>query len=377
MIKKILSRLGIGVLLWGYLSGCVRPTGLDPAVPPGVVINCVLSYPEQEQRLWLSETFAPNGVGGESIPDADVVLKDETAGVRIGQFSYQEGGYWQINSQVIPSHRYCLSVALKDGRSLSAHTSVPANPEVVYSPFGEEEYSPSHYSSALFQIKTSTLYHTENLPPNPLWVYGLRYDAATRSWSILNRLITDCQAVDPFNQSGGGAISVWDSNSGLGVWERVSFHDAAYHYRYLRIPNPGEYEWSRPRASLLEESAPLVSRPWTRSFYLNGDFGDDFHQDPSFVDKWPYQEDIPSAGPSAGPVLNTGYVVFMFTSDEYDQYLKDVVSFEQKQELRDVTSLYERPSFYNNIEGGHGIFGACIRVYLPWYPPQPNSNGNL
>ena len=64
----------------------------------------------------------------------------------------------------------------------------------------------------------------------------------------------------------------------------------------------------------------------------------------------------------------------MFTSDEYDQYLKDAVTYQQKQDLKDLTSLYDHPSFYGNIQGGHGIFGARIRVFLPWYPPKTGAN---
>ncbi len=73
----------------------------------------------------------------------------------------------------------------------------------------------------------------------------------------------------------------------------------------------------------------------------------------------PYEDNILTTG-------QAGYLQFLTVSPEYDRYLKDVAQFELLQESTDIISIYRNTNIYSNIEGGIGIFGACVEQDLFW-----------
>ena len=64
----------------------------------------------------------------------------------------------------------------------------------------------------------------------------------------------------------------------------------------------------------------------------------------------------------------SGRFVFLFCSKEYDLYLRNVVSYQIRLLIDDVTTLYDSSNIYNNIQGGIGIFGAAITCSQLWQP---------
>ncbi|MBR1538336.1 MAG: DUF4249 family protein, partial [Bacteroidales bacterium] len=62
---------------------------------------------------------------------------------------------------------------------------------------------------------------------------------------------------------------------------------------------------------------------------------------------------------------NVGYVHFKAVSEEYDNYLKDVLQTDLLRET-DVIGIYRNTNHYTNIQGGTGIFGAEIDEKYYW-----------
>ena len=242
------------------LASCMRPTTLDPQVEPEVIVNCVLEYPGEEQVLYLSYARAVDGSGGEGIISAQVTLQDDSSGEDAVGFRHWGSGGWILPSQVIPGHRYTLKVEISGQPIIEASTTVP------------QSYQVQHDVSGRYSI--------DSLGEETLWVY-----------TPAERIMTDCTAVDPFNQS-----------------------EASYHRKYLRIPSPGAYE-------------------------------------PGWIQLYPNPEDISK-------------VVFMVCSEDYDRYLKDVLSYQIRLLINDITTFYDPSNIYSNIRGGYGIFGARVNCEL-------------
>lgn len=355
------------------LVSCVRPTALDPKAEPEVIVNCVLKYPHQEQELTLCYTTSPSGTGGEGIDAAIIVLHDETAGETLGEFSYQGGGRWVIPATVVPGHRYSLHIDVAGGPSLEASTTVPTIYEVKYEPWSTSRVLVSQYDSDFFTVKSSSCYHTEFLGEDAFWVYALSYDPATSCWNIVDRIMTECQSVDPFNQRGGALDHPGQSyvpKSILG-WKYATFREAVFHYRYLRIPLPGQYQYVEPSSfqKLTNWEIPSITRSSTTSFFLEPEVEEPYIAQEEW-ESWSKDHPLLSALPSAGPQQPGSQVVFMFCSEEYDRYLKGSLSYYLRQNSDDITAIYDRSNVYGNIQGGHGIFGACISYYLPWFPSR-------
>lgn len=337
-----------------------------------MIVNCVLKYPHEVQELLLCYTTSPGGTGGEGIDAAVILLQDETAGVNLGEFSYQGGGRWTIPAAVVPGHRYHLHIDVSGGPSLEASTTVPQLYDVRYEPWCISRLHLTAYDASLFEMKTSSCYHTEFLGEEVLWVYALSYDSTSSRWTIVDRIMTDCQSVDPFNQRGGALDSPGQDYEAKSVsgWKWATYRESVFHYRYLRIPSPGQYQYTPPffqQAGNWE--IPSITRSSATSFYLEPEM-----EAPSIAqEEWEsWSTDSPplSALPAVGPQLPGCQVVFMFCSEEYDRYLKGSLSYYVRQDSDDLTAIYDRSNVYGNIQGGHGIFGAGISYYLPWFPSR-------
>ena len=172
------------------LASCMKPTTLDPQVAPEVIVNCLLEYPREEQALYLSYARSIDGSGGEGIISAQVTLQDDTTGEDAAKLRHWGSGRWILPSRVIPGHRYTLRVEIPGQPVIEASTTIP------------HAYQVRHDSSP------NTCYYIDSLGEETLWIY-----------TPAERIMTDCTAVDPFNQSG-----------------------ESYHRKYLRIPSPAAYE---------------------------------------------------------------------------------------------------------------------------------------
>lgn len=361
------------------LSACMRPTDLDPKEEPEVIVNCVLVYPKEIQEVTLCYTKSSSGIGGEAIENATVSLKDNTTGEDMGQFNHQEGGRWILPVQVVPEHCYSLIVNIPDHPTIEATTTVPKAYHVAFDPWGLSTVIEDQLDSEVHIVKTSTCYHTESLGEDPLWIYALSYKSGGSLWEMAGKIISDCQAVDPFNQNGEiiptDALSVEERYFiGTASWERSVFGYSFFHNYYLRIPSPGTYQYEMP--SVLDLPGHLQSiRQATRSsptaFYLGLDLQEPFMQLEG-TESWSLSDPPVSVQPSTGPSQPASQVVFLFCSEEYDQYLKGALSYQIRHTGNDITAIYDRSNVYGNIPGGHGIFGAYITYYLPWYPAGYN-----
>ncbi len=376
LYRLISSALCLTLIL---LASCMRPTALDPKEEPEVIVNCVLVYPKEIQELTLCYTKSSSGIGGEAIENATVSLQDNTTGEDLGRFSHQEGSRWILPVQVVPEHRYSLIVDIPGHPTIEATTTVPKAYLVAFDPWGVSFVHETHYDAGVHFVRTSTCYHTDSLGEDPLWIYALSYKSGDIRWEMAGRIISDCQAVDPFNQN--GEIIPTDSLSteeryydGTASWERSIFGYSYFHSYYLRIPSPGKYQYETPSVSgFLGHLQDLhkATRSSPTAFYLGLDLQEPFMQLEG-IESWSFSDPPVSVQPSSGPSQPVSQVVFLFCSEEYDRYLKGALSYQIRQSGNDITAIYDRSNVYGNIPGGHGIFGAYITYYLPWYPAGYN-----
>ena len=71
------------------------------------------------------------------------------------------------------------------------------------------------------------------------------------------------------------------------------------------------------------------------------------------------------------PDESMGFVVVCVPSEEYDNFLKELFMFmEKKEDMEDLTLLYEMTNMHSNLSGAMGIFGAQVVYYLPWKKPE-------
>ena len=63
----------------------------------------------------------------------------------------------------------------------------------------------------------------------------------------------------------------------------------------------------------------------------------------------------------------TGYILFISPSYEYDLFLRETLSKKMQQDKwGDYASIFSRQNVYSNIDNGLGVFGARTEQKLPW-----------
>ncbi len=322
------------------ISSCVRPADLETG-EMSVVVNCILSYPSPTQTLTLSYSIPDGKDAGLAIDRAVVSLYDQTNGAVAGAFVPKGGGEWLASILINPGHQYRLDINVVGEEHISATTTVPESKEMPYWPNGIAMWVSDRSSSAMNKALCSTEYDLSVFDA-PVWIYIWNYNLSTGKHVIADRIAGNGQ-VDEFNRSGGSMVLDTE-------WKEHAFEYArSYHKKYLHYERGKggntfiAGEMATPFFTALGESPiirPSVDNPVT--LY---------------------------AKPSLIPEERMGYVVLLSVSEDYDRYLRDVITRKMKEEGDDITVLYDREQIYSNIEGGVGIFGAKLTYYLPWDEP--------
>lgn len=338
MMKQVLTPLVIAVLL--SFSACSRPADFGTK-EQSVAVNCVLSYPSSTQTLTLSYTI-PNGKGNAvAIDEAEVSLYDQTTGALAGIFMPMGAGLWQASISVTPGHQYRLDIDVKNEKYISAVTVVPESKEMAFLPNGVVTWTPYIESSTIHKALCSTKYDLSAFD-NPVWLYIWNYDPVTNMHVVADRIASSGH-VDEFNKSGGAVIldAEWK--------KRVFEWGGAYHSEYLRF---------EPRKNSSVFIAGDVSAPFFTAL-------DESSSSLPTVD----DPVILYATPAVMPMDQVGFVVLISVSEDYDKYLKDVITRKMKEDSGDIAILYDREQVYTNINGGVGVFGAKLTYYLSWDEP--------
>lgn len=356
------------------LPGCLRETDLDPKTEPKVVVQCILAFPQEEQELYLCSSIAPGGDRGTPIDEGTAILTDLTTGMEAGVFNPCGEGRWTLDYQVVPGHEYGLEVTVPGYSPIQAKTRVPDQYRVHYQHHalsgtywdGEkgEFYSEGSDSNLYW---SGTRFYADDFGTEALWVFSWNYDPLTGLISLGHKLGTTCPGVDPFNLTGEPMSSpelIKDFEYNKGVYFFHMFSHSRYHQNYLRIPDPGSCKWEETEYFSASHDKIFKRRQLT-FFYVEGDLTEGYEGVPERVEPTSYGE-LAYEDPAAEPLQRQSCMEMMTVSDEYDRYMKEIISYEQRQREGDLTVLYDRENIYSNITGGVGIFGARISYYLPW-----------
>lgn len=347
-MKNIL--LTISILL---AFSCMRPTALDPKEEPEVVVNCVLQYPHEEQELVLSWTTAPGGSAGAFITEGDVSLYDLTSGEEAGSFHYAGDGRWRLPRQLVPGNRYRLNVRIPHHDAIEAETTLP-NAYTLKNLLILRTYNT--VSSSSYSIALGTHYDLQSLGQETVWIAFLE----SPGQSVLHttkQIVVDTRACDPFNTLGELAESVPG-----GRYKYAKVNGYPYHAKWIRMEKPGSFrrkddDWGSGSKETFVYDI-ITERSSQIQVYPGENYGV-YYQDEDF--------EVDSIGPGIAPQDGPGRVVFMTVSEEYDQYMKEVYVYRNRERTEGLLFRYDRTNVYSNIVGGHGIFGAAISYYMPWF----------
>ena len=334
---------GIIALILLPLISCTRQADLDTG-ESSIVVNCILRFPSQIQELTLSYSV-PNGqMEGIPIDDAVITLYDNTDNSPSGEFVSIGGGHWQASISIYPGHEYRLTVNIDGENCVTAKTLVPDSKDMSYMPYGLLAWQWYPESNQTNHSLCSTSYDL-SVFETPVWMYIWNYDPKNKKHFVAENITTTHASADGFNKTGKQLPLVK-------LWEKRAFdYLNILHSKYLRIaPKDGHIEKCRT--------------------YIAGDFSGPFYSALTESELPTLQNPIINyTGPNTIPDEEKGYVVLLSVSNEYDKYLKDIITRKNKEAGDDFTILYDNTPLYSNINGGVGIFGAMLTYYLPWDVP--------
>ena len=337
----------MSALVISFFISCTRVTDLTPEGRGEVVVICVLTE-RAPQTLTLDLTDIASQSDRDALLDAVVTLFDETAGTMAGQFSKGEEKGWFLDYAAIPGHCYHLKVLIPGREELEATTTMPPRSSISYRfVFSGVGFSDQEEDDR----ELGMLYSTQSLPEGPVWVMGVNRDVSTGRYEVAPQIATSLSIADPFNVTDAvfrGANFLDEKE--LEKLKKINETDKAEFYgnveghplydRMLRIPSSREAD---------REAASYPPGYFSVAGPFNIDFEFDFN-------RWVLIESE-----------ETGYILFVSPSYEYDLFLKETLSKKLQQgKWGDYASLFSRKNVYSNIGNGLGVFGARTEQKLPW-----------
>lgn len=284
------------------LVSCTAVLDLDPRKQFVVVHAVLINEPRQVIDLCYSSYLSEDHMS--PIDHAKVWVEEENPDGTIRRtYAFDSIGDGRYESYFWPEFgtRYNLRVVLDGCPEITASTQYPCAENFV------DRASMRRYTYT-FETVCIPLY---------LWVYGQSYNLREDGYFQSLYICETDGFSDPFNE-----VAL------------LGFEGGQKHWRYLR------YEIN------MSTDSPMVSYDAVRNFtYFELSVFPDFYS-------W-------STASQYAP-----RVVFESVSEDYDRYLKDVVSLELKlehEEQNDFTSLYDPNSTYTNVKNAIGIFGASYR----------------
>ena len=326
MMKNIV----IGLILPLFLAvSCVEKIVLDPMEEMPVVVNCVLMTERTAQELDLYYAKRPSETAYVPITDAKVVVRDASG----NSYPFQwNGERW--TSDFVPAYktRYVLEIETRDGKKLSAETTVPDDYLLVPFPYFEKP-KPTMLRQGFFQYRTFYF-------ARPIGVSKFEpYSGELYAWITCGaRLSTDHIDVDIFNLIPGKS---WDLIlhpyfDQVKVYYDTYIEKLPLYQGFLRIHQRDSFTGSVPESLLYD--GRLGVEP-SNLFILISD------------------PELTELNEDGTPVMFKYRV--RFVSPEYDRFLKDLITNKWIHE-DELAQLYSMEPVYSNIAGGLGIFGAEV-----------------
>ena len=396
-----------------FLASCVEKIVMDPK-ERAVNIECVLENSET-QILHLNYTAYISENSYTPVEKADVKVIEYLKGKidylknREYKFLKVKDGEWSANFIPVPAAKYELEILIPGEDSITATTYYvedttmfrwfdylerlfpkdspgtralqPLETLTGYSTvLNTPEYSFSDVRNAEFPLFRFCSEHTF-----PLWIYGMDYDPAKDEYRqaelitipypdslrILSAVDPYYDWIDRFNVVDVKREDVaefrYPDDAGIEFPHVLEYGYPQYlhgeynatttdmHYRYLRL----QCSFNQLRLDALYESAGGDEKGAVVDGYFPCEFCGHIYVAASFRQ---YRYGIPH--PKA-------YLVFQVANEDYDRYLKTLVSWSQKKEYGGNTSLTDiweyKSQLYSNINNGLGIFGAKYVKKVPKY----------
>lgn len=395
-----------------FLASCVEEIVMSPEEKRAVNVECVLENSET-QTLHLNYTAYMSEDFQTPVEDAAITVKEytwkhkgeEVICVINKEYKFQrvKDGIWNAEFSPIPGARYDLEIYTSRGDTITASTYYVRDTtmfrwydelDFVFpkgNPGTKDLFLPTIYSTVLNTPEYSfndvrkgefPLFRFCSEHTFPLWIYGMDYDPAKDEYCqaelitipypdslrILSAVDPYYDWIDRFNVVDVKREDVaefrYPDDAGIEFPHVLEYGYPQYlhgeynatttdmHYRYLRL----QCSFNQPRVDKILEKVE------SEEFYLDDYFPCEFcghiYVAASFRQ---YRYGIPH--PKA-------YLVFQVANEDYDRYLKTLVSWSQKKEYGGNTSLtdiweYQTP-LYSNINNGLGIFGAKYVKRVPY-----------
>lgn len=396
-----------------FLASCVEEIVMSPEEKRAVNVECVLENSET-QTLHLNYTAYMSEDFQTPVEDAAITVKEylwkhkgeEVVCVINKEYKFQrvKDGIWNAEFSPIPGVRYDLEIYTSRGDTITASTYYVRDttmfrwydeldfvfpkgnpgtkdlflPTIYSTVLNTPEYSFNDVRNAEFPLFRFCSEHTF-----PLWIYGMDYDPAKDEYRqaelitipypdslrILSTVDPYYDWIDRFNVVDVKREDVaefrYPDDAGIEFPLVLEYGYPQYlhgeynatttdmHYRYLRL----QCSFDQPRLDVLYESSG-GEKGTAVDGYFPCEFCGHIYVAASFRQ---YRYGIPH--PKA-------YLVFQVANEDYDRYLKTLVSWSQKKEYGGNTSLTDiweyKSQLYSNINNGLGIFGAKYVKRVPY-----------
>ena len=325
-----MKNIAIGLILPLFLAvSCVEKIVLDPMEEMPVVVNCVLMTERTTQELDLYYAKRPSETAYVPITDAKVVVRDASGNSHAFQWN---GERW--TSDFVPAYktRYVLEIETRDGKKLSAETTVPDDYLLVPNPYFSE--TPYFFRHPQIYIQYNTYYFARTTGASTFEPYS----GELYAWITCGaRLSTDHIDVDIFNLIPGKS---WDLIlhpyfDQVKVYYDTYIEKLPLYQGFLRIHQRDSFTGSVPEEYFIEDNRADPNN----LFILSSD------------------PELTELNEDGTPVMFKYRV--RFVSPEYDRFLKDLITDKWIHE-DELAQLYSMEPVYSNIAGGLGIFGAEV-----------------
>lgn len=347
------------VLCLSVLISCEREVDLRPDGKGNIVVECILTEGET-QTLRLSST----DIVSASLKDAVISLTDETESTLAGRFVFQEGDQWKMDYAAKPYHKYLLTVEVDGFETVIAHTVMPERVGIQHTVLWR--VWPENLEFDGFpDWELGSRYEIKSLPQGAVWVCGMNYDESSGKHVLASTIATSLESSDLFNLTGETYWNEYNPQADQrfeDLYEKKGPEDVS-------MVGSGNWIYHFPREFRPTMYKYVVGCPLHDTFLRIPPITEDDNRtaaDPKgyFSIAGSFQGSTFGIEPSS---LTDGYILFISVSEEYDRYLKELLTEESRHaSMQDFASLFSRENIHGNIENGIGIFGAKTEQELPW-----------
>lgn len=346
----------IAIYVFVLLISCSEKANLDPRERIANV-ECILTGDSIQilhlsYSSYISESHYPVITKGEiNVEESDTLGMKNTY-----TFHCNANGVWQASFTPKPSAKYTLSIEVPGEKPIKAITTYPDT--TVFRPFKGNVESGRYRSIYSVNCLMSIFYENSYRFPSyqiysptdfVLWIYGMDYSPASDNWEQTELICATYCNYDSFNVTDIFKDDVPEFK-----------HAGNYEIDYPEVLEYGYPQYLQQKTNFIQ---PMHFR-YVRININGTEFLDQYMDNTSdamhiCANFKQHKHGIPHP---------KSYLVFEAVSDEYDNYLKDLVSFEMgigDIDKSDLTHLWQTKKLYTNIENGVGIFGASYRKNVP------------